>query len=162
MCTLFVVGHDKTLQVTCNQHTKIQVPTTATCILQKNYSRYTCSKANVHNPALNKLLSGLVFNATAHKELIVSIPHQRQAVHPNSSSNSAQNCTDKTIMKVKTTRIHVELSRASLCHGAFILKPSGLKLFVHPQAIHIHGICIRSMLQEQFYKTFIPFHTSLV
>ena len=122
MCTLFVVGHDKTLQVTCNQHTKIQVPTTATCILQKNYSRYTCSKANVHNPALNKLLSGLVFNATAHKELIVSIPHQRQAVHPNSSSNSAQNCTDKTIMKVKTTRIHVELSRASLCHGAFLVK----------------------------------------
>ena len=115
---LRLVGHDKTLHFSCNNHTNLQAPTTAACILQYNYSRTICSKANAHNPVLNEPLGGLVFNATAHKEAIISVPHQRQPTHPNSSFNSACNLADKKIMQVKTTRVHLELGRASLSHGA--------------------------------------------
>ena len=109
----WLVGHDKTLQVTCNNHTNPQAPTTAACILQINYGKNTCSKANafiqrnlVNNKArrtrtMHCPTRGLVFNATAHKQPIVSVPHRMQAAHPNSSSRAHEILFTKTIMHVK-------------------------------------------------------------
>ena len=51
-------------------------------------------------------------NATTKKKLIVSAPHHRQGAHPSSSSKVHEILFTKTIMHVKTTRIHVELRMA--------------------------------------------------
>ena len=98
-----------------------------------------CSKANAliqYNRVNNKarrtrtmrcLTHGPVFNATAHKQPIVST-HHWQAAHPNSSSKAHTKLLAKPIMHVKTIRVH-ELDMALLHEGAFVLKLSVFKLF---------------------------------
>ena len=131
MGTQFAVGHDKTLQVTCNQHTKMQAPTTAACILQKNYGTTTCSQANAHthNPALHHRQP--VFNADrcSMQPLTSSRsfqwqPHHCQGAHLNSRSKAHEILLAKTTLHVKNTRVHVELGVASLCQCAFVIKLS--------------------------------------
>ena len=50
--------------VACNQQTNLQAPTMA-CILQKNYGRIICTKANAHNhnAALHHLVDRKNYNS---------------------------------------------------------------------------------------------------
>ena len=113
------------------QHTNMQAPTTAACIKQKNRGRTSKVNAHNHKPAALHHLAGPVFNATAPKQPIVSVPHHRQAAHPNSSSKAHEILLTKTIMHVKTTRVHeLEL----LQYGASLSSSIHSSSSIHPQA----------------------------
>ena len=88
--SLRLVGHDKTLQVTCNQHTNIQAPTTAAYIKHKNYGRAICTKANAHNhnPALHYSADLCPTRPLMSKEAIVLV--QRHHAAPLASCASKQ------------------------------------------------------------------------
>ena len=85
---LRLVGHDKTLQVTCNQHTNIQAPTTAACIKHKNYGRTSKVNMHNHNAALHHLTDPCSMRPLTSKEAIVLV--QRHHAAPLASCASKQ------------------------------------------------------------------------
>ena len=156
MCTQFAVGHDKTLQIICNQHTNMQARTTVACIMQENYSRKICSKANAHNhnPAFHYSVDRCSMQPLIHKEPIISALHTTTLVSCASKQQlqSTYKIVSKSIhARQNYLRTHLTLYgfTTSVCIHPQAIRPQAIR----PQALFVPGIRIGSNFARPSYSS---------